>query len=130
MNGYAHPHTKNDTQQAFHWARLAAKNNPDTMTILITTDLNWYHNLHPHESPFLDSHIITHFKADTITYDEPTIPPELQIELQIESRDICVLCIHHKTSPVGPRRYARRMDTICNTLLIPTVLTQPYHQHQ
>jgi hypothetical protein len=62
-NGYAHPHTDKDTLQALHWARLAAKNNPDTMTIHITTDPNWYQNLHPHESPFLDSHVITHFKA-------------------------------------------------------------------
>ena len=47
-NGYAHPHTEKDTQQALHWARLAAKNDPDTITILITTDPDWYHNPHPH----------------------------------------------------------------------------------
>ena len=69
-------------------------------TILVTTDPDWYHNLHPHEGPFLDSHVITHFKADTITYDEPTIQPVLRIEPRIESRDIHVLCIHHKTSPL------------------------------
>ena len=99
-NGYAHPHTDKDTQQALHWARLAAQNGPATITILVTTDPDWYHNLHPHEGPFLDSHVITHFKADTITYDEPTIQPVLRIEPRIESRDIHVLCIHHKTSPL------------------------------
>ena len=100
-NGYAHPHTKEDTQQALHWARFIAQNNPDTITILITTDPNWYHNLHPHTCPFPDSHVITHFKADTIIYDEPTIPPELRIEPRIESRDIRILCIHHKTTALG-----------------------------
>ena len=101
-NGYAHPHTEQDTQQALHWARLAAQNDPDAITILITTDPNWYHNPHPHEGPFPDSHVITHFKADTITYDEPTIPPELRIEPRTENQDIHILCIHHKTSPPPP----------------------------
>ena len=98
-HGFAHPHTEKNTQQALHWARLAAQIDPDTLTILITTDPDWYQNLHPYEGPFFDSHIITHFKADTIIYDEPTIPPELSIEPRIESCDIRVLCIHHKTSP-------------------------------
>ena len=47
-NGYAHPHTEMDTQQALHWARLAAQNNPNTITILVTTNPNWYQNLQPH----------------------------------------------------------------------------------
>lgn len=68
----AHPHTEDDIQQTLHWARLAAKNNANTITIFITTDPNWYHNLNPHNGPFPDSHVITHLKADTITYDEPT----------------------------------------------------------
>ena len=89
--------------------------------ILITTDPNWYHNLHSHEGPLLDLHAITHFKTYTITYDEPTIPPELQIKPRIESRDIQVLCIHHKTSPHGMREYARHMDILGTTLQIPTI---------
>ena len=107
-NRYDHPHTEIDTQQALHLARLAAKNNPDTITILITTDPTWYHNLHPHKGPFPDSHVITHFKADTITYDEPTIPPELQIEPRTESCDIRILCIHHKNTPINPTGYIDR----------------------
>ena len=39
-NGSAHPHTEDYANQALHWARLAAKNNPNTMTILITTNPN------------------------------------------------------------------------------------------
>ena len=119
-NGYAHPHTESDSQQALHWARLAAQNNPDTITILITTDPNWYHNPTPHEGPFPDSHVITHFNADTVTYDEPTIPPELQIEPRTESSDIRILCVHHKTMHVGPTNYAGQMHNIATSLQIPT----------
>ena len=118
---YAHPHTENDTQQVLHWAKFAAKNDPNTITILITADPNWYHNLHPHEGPFLDSHVITHFKVYTITYDEPTIPPELRIEPRIECRDIHVLCIHHKTSRLETREYARHMDILGTTLQITSI---------
>ena len=87
------------------------------------THNNWS-KLVPQPQPLRRSfprHVITHFKADTIIYDEPTIPPELRIEPRIESRDIRVLCIHHKTTSLGPREYASRMDTIGNTLQIPNV---------
>ena len=120
-NGYAHSHTEEDTQQALHWARLAAQNNPDTITILTPTDPNWYHNLHPHVGPFSDSHVITHFKADTIIYDEPTIPPELRIKPRTERREIRILCTHHKTTALGPRNYEHQMAIIGNTLQIPTI---------
>ena len=122
-NGYAHPHTDSDTQQALHWARLAAQNDPHTITILITTDPNWCHNLNPHDGPFPDSHVITHFKADTITYDEPTIPPELRIEPRTEGRDISILCIHHKTTSIGPPNYVSHMHTIGDSLQMPTTFT-------
>jgi hypothetical protein len=55
-------------QQAIHWARLAAKNDPNTFTILIIPDINWYQNYSPHTGPFPDTHTMTHFAADTITY--------------------------------------------------------------
>ena len=122
-HGFAHPHTEKNTQQALHWARLVAQIDPDTLTILITTDPDWYQNLHPYEGPFFDSHIITHFKADTIIYDEPTIPPELRIEPRIESCDIRVLCIHHKTSPPETREYIRHLHNLGNILQIPNIYT-------
>ena len=118
--GYAHPHTEKDAQQALHWARLAAKRNPDTITILVTTDPNWYHNLNTHEGPFPYSHVISHFKADTIIYDEPTIPPELRTNPRTESHDIRILCIHHKHMSPGSCEYANLMNTISTTLKIPT----------
>ena len=122
-NGYAHPHTESDAQQALHWARLAAQNDPNTLTILITTDPNWYHNLNPHEGPFPDSHVITHFIADTVTYDEPIIPPELRIEPRTESRALSILCIHHHTTSIGPTRYVKHMHDIGASLQIPTPFT-------
>ena len=63
--------------------------------------------------------MISHFKADTITYDEPTIPPELQIEPRTESRDVRILCVHHKTTTVGPTNYANHMHNIGTSLQLP-----------
>ena len=70
--GYAHPHNEKMTQQAIHWARLTAKHDPYTITLLITPDINWYHNYSPHTGQFLDTHVLAHFTVDTITYNEPT----------------------------------------------------------
>ena len=72
--GYAHPHNEGTAQQAIHWTRLAAKNDPNSITILIKPNINWYQNYTPHTGPFPDTHTITHFAADTITYNEPLNP--------------------------------------------------------
>jgi hypothetical protein len=37
-NGYAHPHNKENLQKAIYWARLATKENQDTITILTIPD--------------------------------------------------------------------------------------------
>ena len=36
--GYAHPHNATDLQQAIQWACIAAKNDPNTITLLISKD--------------------------------------------------------------------------------------------
>jgi hypothetical protein len=72
---------------------------------------------------FPDLHVITHFKADTITYDEPTIPLELQIEPRTEKCDIRILCIHHKTTPINPIGYIGRIHNIGTSLHIPNIFT-------
>ena len=59
---------------------LAAKNDSNFVTILVMPYKSWYHNLNPHNGPFRDSHVITHFKVDIIIYKEPIIPLELKIE--------------------------------------------------
>ena len=74
-NGYAHPHTDTETQQALHWARLATQNDSNSITLLVMPDENRYHNSNPHNGPFPDTHVIAHFKANTIIYEEPTISP-------------------------------------------------------
>ena len=48
----------------------------------LTPYRNWYHNFNPHDGPSLDSHVITHFKACTITYEELTIPPNWELHLE------------------------------------------------
>jgi hypothetical protein len=47
-SGYAHPHNKENTQKAIHWARLAAKENQDTITILTIPDEEWTTNVAPY----------------------------------------------------------------------------------
>ena len=123
-NGYAHPHTETETKQALHWAHLAAENNSNTVTILVMPDKNWYHNPNPRNGPFPNSHIITHFKADTITYEEPTIPPELRNEPRIENHAIQIICIHHKNTSIGTETFAQQMKNIANTLHIPEMVCQ------
>ena len=91
-------------QEALHWAQLISKNNPDSVIILVTPYHNWYHNLNPHEGPSLDSHVIAHFKVDTITYKEPTYPPKLQIEPRTYNCAIHTLCVHHKGTFIAIRR--------------------------
>ena len=39
--GYAHPHNEKETETAIHGARLAAKNDPNTITILTIPDNKW-----------------------------------------------------------------------------------------
>jgi len=69
--GYTHPHNEEATQQAIHYARLAAKKDPNTIIILVIPNINLYQNLSPHIGPFPDTHVITHFAPNTITYKEP-----------------------------------------------------------
>ena len=121
--GYAHPHNKTDTQKAIHWARLAANNNSNTITIITTLDKNWYHNLSPHKGPYPDTHVVTYIPADTITYEEPTKPPEFT-KSRIEPSALHILCVHHKNTSVGNNEQITALTTIFNKLQIP----QPYIQ--
>ena len=55
---------------------------------------NWYQDPSPYTGPFPDTHAISHFTADTITYVEPTIFQGKQ-ELKTEPLAIQIFCIHH-----------------------------------
>jgi hypothetical protein len=120
---YAHPHNEADLQQAIHWACITAKFDPNTITILISKDTIWYHNFNPYTGPFLDTHIITHFATDTIIYEEPTIPPELNTTRK-ELSTLRILCIHHQNNHIGTYEQMNELTDIANNLQILQVHTQ------
>jgi hypothetical protein len=75
--GFAHP-PPSHLPQAIHWARLAAKANPQIYTILINPNTNWSQQTNIHSSPYLDTHIIAYFLPNTIQYT--TLTTSLHIE--------------------------------------------------
>jgi hypothetical protein len=99
--GYAHPHNKENTHKAIHWARLAAQENSNTITILTIPDKEWTTNGTPYKTKFDDTHVSIHFPPDTIIYKEPTIPPELNKDPRKETSSIRILCIHHQTTEIN-----------------------------
>ena len=115
--GYAHPHNATDLQQAIHWARIAAKNDPNTITLLISKDTDWYHNFDPYTGPFPDTHIIAHFAANTVIYEEPTIPPELNT-IRKEVSTLRILCIHHQNNHIGIYEQMNQLTDIAINLQI------------
>ena len=88
------------TQQAIHWAILAAKHDPNTITLLVIPDINWYQNYSPHTGPFIDTHVLAHFTADTITFDELTTPQNIN-KPKIEPLAIHIFCIYHQNYNIG-----------------------------
>ena len=121
--GYVHPHNKKEAKIAIHWARLATKNDPNTITILTIPNNKWYQNHTPHIGSFLDTHVIAHIPKDTITYEEPTIPLELN-KPRVEPSTIHILCVHHGNNNVGNNVQINALTTIFNNLLILLVHTQ------
>jgi hypothetical protein len=93
-------HNTENTHKAIHWARLAAQENQNTITILAIPDEEWTTNDTPHKTKFDDTHVSIHFPLDAITYKEPTIPPELNKEPRKETLPIRILCIHHQTTNI------------------------------
>lgn len=89
---YALPHNGIEAQTTIHWARLAARHDPNITTILTIPYINWYQNSTPHIGPFPDTH--THIPANTTKYEEPTKPLELN-EPCLEPLTIRILCAHH-----------------------------------
>jgi hypothetical protein len=124
--GYAHPHNKENIQKAIHWARLAAKENQDTITILTILDEDWTINNTPYKTTFDDTHVIIHFPPNIITYLEPTVPPELNKEPRTESLAIRILCIHHKNTAINiPNFRTKLIQEINNIQINPSYKTTP-----
>jgi hypothetical protein len=101
-----------------HWARLAAKNDPNTITILVMPNKNWYQDPTPYTGPFPDTHVISHLAADTISYEEPTILQDRQ-ELKSEAFAIQIFCIHHQNRNICTPHEMNTIKTVLEDLQIP-----------
>ena len=67
--------------------------------------------------------IIAHFAADTIIYEEPTIPPELNI-IRKEVSTLRILCIHHQNNHIGNYEQMNQLTDIASILQILQIHTQ------
>ena len=85
--------------------------------------MDWYHNFNPYTGPFVDTHIIAHFAADTIIYEEPTIPPELN-NTRKELSTLRIFCIHHQNNHIGTFEQMNQLTDIANNLHILQIHTQ------
>ena len=81
-------------------ARLAAKTEPLSCTILIHTDPDWHHYTNPFHTDYPNTHVITYIPPNTLQYHDP-IKPTYDDDPYIELHAIQILCIHHKTTSIG-----------------------------
>lgn len=98
--GYAHAHNEEVAQQAWHWARLVAQIDRTSITILTISDKKWYEYSTLHNGPFADTHIIAHFRADSITYEELNIPPEQKITQRKDTSTLHIYCVYHQQTNI------------------------------
>ena len=80
-------------------------------------NINWYQDPFPNTGPLLNTHVISLFAADTITYEEPTIPQDRQ-KLKIEPLAIRILCIHHCNHNIGTPHQLNTLKSIFDNLQI------------
>jgi len=95
---------------------LVVEHDPNTITILAIPDINWYQNFSPYTEPFEDTHVIAHFAANFIIYEDPTIPPELNKQPRIEPLAIYIFCTHHQNNNVGPSDDLYTLTTILQNM--------------
>ena len=96
-------------------------------------DINWYHNYTPNIGPFPDTHVLAHFNADTITYDEPTDPQNTN-KPQTEPLAIHIFCIHHQNHNIGTTHQIDAIKLAIDNLQITQYHLQkipptPYNTH-
>lgn len=115
-NGLVHPPNLELTQKAIHWARLATKENPQTITIVIAPDDKWYENYTPQTTQFRDTHVIAYIP-------EPTILPKLNQKSRIEPLRLNILCIHHQNNPLNTTPPHTPLPQILQKLNIPNCYT-------
>ena len=117
--GYAHLHNETEAQTTIHWAKLGAKHDPHTTTILTIPFINWYQIFTPHLGPFSYTHVITHISAYTTKYKEATKPQEFN-KPRIEPLTIRIHCVHHQNNSIGTTKQINSR----NNLNIARTITQ------
>ena len=109
-------------------ARLAAKEDPLSYTILISIDPNWHQHPNPFYIEYPDTHVITYIPPNTLQYHD-FIKFTYNDNPYIESHAIQILCIHHKTSTIGNLTSLQQIPTY---VMNPDILIQiapPTPQH-
>jgi hypothetical protein len=114
------------SEKAIYWARLAAKENQNTITILTIPDEEWTTNDTPYKTSFEDTHVIIHFTPNSIKYTKPTIPPELNKEPCIETLALWIICIHYKNATIDiPNLESKLLQISTNLQISPPYISPP-----
>ena len=84
--------------------------------------INWYYDPSPYNGPFSGTHVISHFAADTITYEEPTIPQDRQKQ---KTKPLAkqILCIYHQNHNIGTPHQINTLKITLENLEIPHYYT-------
>lgn len=73
--GFAHQPTQELALQAVHWARIAARHSPESLTILLITKTQWLDMHHPNLDEHTDVQLIAYFSHSQQRYaPTPTFP--------------------------------------------------------
>jgi hypothetical protein len=94
-------------------ARLAAKEDPQSYTILVNSDPNWHQNTNHYHQIYPDIHVIAYIPPNTLQYHEP-INPSFNENSYIDTHAIQLLCIHHRTSPIGDTETLNQITHLIN----------------
>jgi hypothetical protein len=81
-------------------ARLAAKTDPLSETILVNPNPNWHQHNNPYFTEYTDTHVITYILPNTLHYHE-SLTPIYDENSYIKIQAIQILYIHHRTTTIG-----------------------------
>lgn len=127
--GYAHPPDYQSTIQAIHWARLAAQQNSNNITIITLPDPHWHSTTNTTTNSYQNTHTIIYFKPNTLQYETHTSLPEYYNI--IEPLATKILCIYHKNQAITPLDFPTSTKNLIQTSLKITCSTNtPQHQSQ
>ena len=105
-------------------ARLEAKADLLSYTILIHTNSNWHQHTNPFHAEYPDTHVITYIPPNTLQYHDP-IKPIYDDDPHIESHAIQILCIHHKTTSIHTLASLQQLSTYITNADIPIQIAPP-----